>query len=322
MIWLLGCAQTLHFEYGVKSDTGSDVQIEIRDADGDGFPDWSTASSVEEADCDDQDPDVTPENERWIEAGYFWRGDDEAPLAGPMREVFVSGFCIDRNEVQNDEYAVFMTEMWDRGLENQDEEGVLLYDFEDNDDIYEPTIEETANGYRAVSGRGAHPVTEVWFLSAQRFCQEYGKVLPTEAQWEKAARGTDQRRYPWGNEDPTCELANFGTPQERCEGDTLPVGSHPLGASPYGVLDMAGNVSEWVYDFFQEDYYEVGDVEDPQGPMSGYYEDETGQGFEARIARSGNHSTGEGSMQAFHRTPEPAFGSSNGLGFRCVRILE
>ena len=100
------------------------------------------------------------------------------------------------------------------------------------------------------------------------------------------------------------------------------MGSHPLGASPYGVLDMAGNVAEWVYDYFQEDYYEIGAVEDPQGPENGYYEDETGQGFEARIARSGNHSTEEGSMQVFHRTPEPAFGSSNGLGFRCVRELE
>lgn len=321
MIWFLSCAQTLDFQYGTQHDSGK-PSVDIIDDDGDGFPHWSVAISSEEADCDDEDPDITPQEERWISEGYFFRGDDDAPLSGPVREIFVSGFCIDRTEVHNDEYAFFMTKMQEEGLINEDEDGELLYDFDDNDDIYEPTIEATETGYQAVSGRGEHPVTEVWFSSAQRFCREYGKELPTEAQWEKAARGTDERRYPWGNEDPTCELSNFGTPQERCEGDTLPVGSHPQGASPYGVLDMAGNVSEWVRDYFQEDYYSSSTDEDPQGPETGYYEDETGQGFEARIARSGNHSTEEGSMQVFHRTPEPAFGSSNGLGFRCVRILE
>ena len=101
----------------------------------------------------------------------------------------------------------------------------------------------------------------------------------------------------------------------------MPVGSYPDGASPYGIMDMAGNVSEWVYDYYQEDYYMESPSVDPIGPSSGYFEDETGQGFEARIARSGNHSTEEGALQVFHRTPEPANGSSNGLGFRCVREI-
>jgi formylglycine-generating enzyme required for sulfatase activity len=117
-------------------------------------------------------------------------------------------------------------------------------------------------------------------------------------------------------------LTNFGTLEERCEGDTTPVGSYPQGASPFGVLDMAGNVSEWVFDYFQEEYYSNSETIDPKGAEAEYYEDETGQGFVARIARSGNHSTGKGSMQVFHRTLEPEYGTSNGLGFRCVRILE
>lgn len=328
ILLLLGaCSETLHFEYGQenKSEDSSSPEPSsesLIDEDGDGFPHWSTTTNPEQADCDDNNPLITPDVERFVAPGYFWRGDDDVPLAGPMREIFLSSFCIDRTEVTNDDFASFMNTMHDKGYNNTDESGNPLYDFDDNDDIYEPTIEETNTGFRAVSGRGAHPVTEVWFLSSERFCQEYGKNLPTEAQWEKSARGTDHRRYPWGDSEPSCTLANFGTPQGRCEGDTLPVGAHPDGASPYGVLDMAGNVSEWVWDWFQEDYYASSPEQDPEGPESGYFEDETGQGFTARIARSGNHSTEVGSLQVFHRTPEPFDGSSNGLGFRCVRILE
>ena len=324
---LLGaCSETLYFEYGQESN-GEDSSllepsVEAIDSDGDGFPHWSTTNDPSQADCDDTDSNITPREERFVAEGFFWRGDDEVPLAGPMREIFLSSFCIDRTEVTNDAFAEFMNTMLEKGYENTDESNNPLYDFEDNDDIYEPTIEQTSDGFRAVSGRGAHPVTEVWFLSSVRFCQEFGKHLPTEAQWEKSARGTDHRRYPWGDTEPNCSLANFGTPQGRCEGDTLPVGSFPEGASPYGILDMAGNVSEWVWDWFQEDYYASSPSENPEGPTSGYYEDETGQGFTARIARSGNHSTEKGSLQVFHRTPEPFEGSSNGLGFRCVRLLE
>ena len=102
----------------------------------------------------------------------------------------------------------------------------------------------------------------------------------------------------------------------------MPIGSFPDGVSPYGVHDMAGNVSEWVYDYFQDDYYATSSSENPEGPVTGYYQDETGKEFEARIARSGNHSTELGTMQVFNRTPEPSDGSSNGLGFRCMRLLE
>jgi len=321
---LCSCTQSYEYDYeGQDPEPAGEpsAYIEI-DSDGDGYPDWKTTNDQSRADCDDSNPLVTPETERWIPKGNFWRGDDDAPLAGPMREIYMQDFCIDRYEVRNDHYAEFMNDLLAQGFHNEDEEGNLLYDFDDNDDIYEPTIEQSASGFQAVSGREEHPVTEIWYEGAMRFCEFKEKRLPTEAQWEKSARGTDQRRYPWGDDDPDCELANFGTPQFRCEGDTVPVGSYPAGASPYGVLDLAGNVSEWVYDYFQESYYQNSPASDPLGPEDGYFEDETGQGFEARIARSGNHSTEEGSLQVFHRTPEPAAGSSNGLGFRCVRELE
>jgi formylglycine-generating enzyme required for sulfatase activity len=89
-----------------------------------------------------------------------------------------------------------------------------------------------------------HPVVNVDWKQASQYCAWLDKRLPSEAEWEKAARGPEGRRYPWGDETPDCELANF----ESCGSTVDPVASHPSGASPYGVLDMAGNVREWVFD--------------------------------------------------------------------------
>ena len=105
--------------------------------------------------------------------------------------------------------------------------------------------------------RGTRPVLLDSWDDAYDFClwlsEKTGKKihLPTEAQWEKAARGTDQRKYPWGNTEPNCGLANFNN----CLSGTQPVGSYPAGASPYGVMDMAGNAMEWTGDQFLETMY-------------------------------------------------------------------
>jgi formylglycine-generating enzyme required for sulfatase activity len=176
-----------------------------------------------------------------VPAGAFWMGSSEGDSdERPMQQVYLRAFWIDRYEVTNAQYAEFLNATQgeqercggqicaDTKVENPD--GHLVYE---------------KGRYRVERGYDNHPVTEVSWYGAQAYCERYGKRLPSEAEWEKAARGTDGAAYPWGEEFDSHKLNS-----DYRVGDTTPVGSYTDGASPYGAYDMAGNVWEWVADWY------------------------------------------------------------------------
>jgi formylglycine-generating enzyme required for sulfatase activity len=211
-----------------------------------------------------------------VPAGTFIMGFDERQLneedraehlpETPQHTVYLDAYYIDRSPVTGAQYAEFLNALgqhrWACGgadccadvIETPD---TPLQSF--HRIIYE------GGHYRVIEGREDYPIDTVSWYGAQAYCAWRGKRLPTEAEWEKAARGTDGRRYPWGDEwDP------------RAEEDSIryayPVGSKPFLASPYGVMDLVGNTQgEWVSDWYAPDYYSVSPGRNPQGPDEGEY---------------------------------------------------
>jgi formylglycine-generating enzyme required for sulfatase activity len=182
----------------------------------------------------------------WIDipAGEFAMGDSFADGSSdelPVHTVTLTPYKVSKYEITFDQYDIFC----------------------------EDTLRNKPNDYGW--GRGTRPVVAVTWEDAKAFCDwlasKTGKNihLPTEAQWEKAARGTDSRKYPWGNSLPTCDITNYN----HCIGRTMPVGSYTTDVSVYGVYDMAGNVFEWCADWYGEDYYSSSLSSNPTGPTNG-----------------------------------------------------
>ncbi|MEW6544864.1 MAG: SUMF1/EgtB/PvdO family nonheme iron enzyme [Nitrospirota bacterium] len=180
---------------------------------------------------------------RLVPAGEFtmghakWDADEQ-----PVHRVYLDAFYMDRHEATTSQYARFFQET---GRES-------------------PTQWKDVNP----ATDGERPVVGVTWYDADAYCRHYGKRLPTEAEWEKAARGTDGRLFPWGNEEPTRLRANFGAAWTGYE-TFVPVGSLEAGKSPYEIADLAGNVWEWVADWYDVHYYKSSPDRNPTGPARG-----------------------------------------------------
>lgn len=195
----------------------------------------------------------------------------------PQHRVWLDAFWIDRTEATNAMYAACV------------ETGACK-------PIISPRLDMLENP--------DFPVQGVAWPEAAAYCEWVGRRLPTEAEWEKAARGTDVRLYPWGDEPPDDTRANFG----RRQGDVVATGSSPEGASPYGALDMAGNVYEWVADWYAQDYYAQSPSESPPGPERTL----------VRVIRGGAWNGSQDALRAANRFW--AFPGRNDYdGFRCAQ---
>jgi eukaryotic-like serine/threonine-protein kinase len=198
--------------------------------------------------------------------------DDEKPL----HTLSISGFEIDRTEVTQAQYAACMSAgkcdapSCDWNCDAQD-----------------------------------FPASCVTWTQAHAYCEWAGKRLPTEAEWEKAARGTESFKYPWGNDEPDCSLANM----TGCNSGALAVGSLAAGASPYGALDMAGNMVELVADWYDEAYYASSPAADPPGPKDG----------KRYVGRGGGFKSKAEFLRTSKRDWYDTTDAGASLGFRCAR---
>lgn len=227
-----------------------------------------------------------------IPAGPFLMGNPEGKGRDderPQRSVYLDEFAIDQVEVTNERYMAFVKSTGHRNPPNPYGTGSLT----------------------SINGIEQLPVVQTTWYDSKAYCAWAKKRLPTEAEWEKAARGTDGRLYPWGNEPPTPKRANFDREWE--EEKTLhPVGSLPDGDSPYGVKDMAGNAREWVSDWYDPDYYTDAPPRNPQGP------DKKGV---VRSIRGGSWHSPPSDITTSARGRGGFALQTHGTGFRCVRSL-
>jgi eukaryotic-like serine/threonine-protein kinase len=198
----------------------------------------------------------------------------------PQHTVYLDAFWIDRTEVTVVQYQKCV------------EAGVCA--------VWYPAWDDS--GFTAPY----QPITDVNWDEAKAYCEWVGARLPTEAEWEKAARGTEGWQYPWGNSVPDCDKVNS---KECLGGSPASVGSYAAGASTYGVLDMAGNVREWVNDWYDSAYYAHSPDRNPQGPDSGKDRGLRG-GSWGEDAASGVRSADRGWLGP------PQLG--NTIGFRCA----
>ena len=222
----------------------------------------------------------------------------------PLHRVRISGFNLDEHEVTVGQYRTFLTYLSASG------------DSSARHPDQPPEVDHTS-GHTADHRAADHPVLDVTWFSAYAYCKWAGKRLPTAAEWEDAARGNDgvYRKYPWGNNGVNWEQIWFANSRLDADGhaDAAPVGSYPDGVSYFGVLDLAGNASEWVQDWYSADYYQtVSTGTDPKGPATG----------DTRVVKGGSYRSRANDIRSAARSFGAPHESDRYRGFRCARDAE
>jgi formylglycine-generating enzyme len=218
-----------------------------------------------------------------IPAGPFFMGSETGQEdEKPIHRIELDAFYIDKYEVTVSRYGRF--------LQAQSPDRPFLW-------------KQATEG-----AQGQKPVIGVDWFDAKEYCEWVGRRLPTEAEWEKAARSDDQRIYPWGNEPPTRAHANAGRRTWTGYGTLGAVGSHARGSSPYGVDDLAGNVWEWIADWYDQTYYASGAEKNPRGPKVG----------PLRVLRGGAWNDDAAVIRATNRAAYAPSARRNDVGFRCA----
>ena len=217
-----------------------------------------------------------------VPAGEFLMGVRKENNTAPAHNVYLDAFWIDMTEVTNEMYAHCV------------EAGICK----------QPALSYLDDSHYDDKTYQKHPVVYVNWFQASNYCEWVGRRLPTEAEWEKAARGTDNRPYPWGNDHPDPGLLNFDSTID----STTPVYWFPFGASPYGALNMAGNVREWAWDWYADDYYLSSPYQNPMGPEQG----------DKRSLRGGSFTDISRRVRVDNRLSHDPYSPGYNRGFRCA----
>jgi formylglycine-generating enzyme required for sulfatase activity len=234
-----------------------------------------------------------------------------APDERPVHEVRLSQFYMDKYEVNVEQYAAFLNRLgsYERACEGVDcawpQELAGYTSYLIRQDLGDGTFQ-----FYPVTGFANYPINHVSWYGAKLYCESVGARLPTEAEWEYAARGTDGRIYPWGNNqpDPEGDRAIF---QSESYQNLKPVDALPNGASPFGIFGLAGSVWEWTSDWYKESWYQESNISNPTGPETGF----------ARVIRGGGwpYNNRADRIRATNRSSLTPDFISSAVGFRCVR---